>query len=60
MKLLALALIIFAHLSGPGLADCPVVTEVQALRHRVKYLEDCELKLIRLGYHRDLEGRWWN
>ena len=59
MKLLALALLILAHLSGPGLADAPEVTEVQALRQRVKHLESCELKIIRLGWKRDLRGVWW-
>jgi len=56
---LALLILILAHLAGPGLAECPEVTEVQALRQRVKHLEGCELKLIRLGYKRDLSGRWW-
>ena len=59
MKTILILMLIAIHLSGPGLAECPEVTKVQALRHRVKYLEDCELKLIRLGYHRDAEGRWW-
>ena len=59
MKFLALALLIPAHLAGPSLAEAPEVTEVQTLRQRVKQLEGCELKLIRLGYKRDLSGRWW-
>ena len=42
-------LLTLAHLSGPGLAEAPMVTEVQALRARMKHLEDCELKLVRLG-----------
>ena len=56
---LALLILILAHLAGPGLAECPEVTEVQALRQRVKYLEECELKLVRLGWKRDISGRWW-
>ena len=56
---LALLILILAHLAGPGMAEAPVVTEVQALRQRVARLADCELKLVRLGWHRDLSGRWW-
>ena len=61
MKLAALIalLLLSSHLAGPTLAEAPEVTEVQALRHRVKHLESCELKLVRLGWHRDLSGRWW-
>ena len=59
LKLALLIALTIAHLAGPGLAECPMVTEVQALRQRVKQLEGCELKLIRLGWHRDLSGRWW-
>ena len=60
MKLAAYILILaLSHLAGPGLAEAPEVTEIQALRQRVKQLEECELKLVRLGYHRDAEGRWW-
>jgi len=61
MKLAALIalLLLASHLAGPGLAEAPMLTEVQALRQRVARLADCELKLVRLGWHRDLSGRWW-
>jgi len=59
MKLALLITLILAHLSGPGLAEAPVVTEVQGLRARVARLEECELKLVRLGWHQDARGRWW-
>ena len=51
-------LLTLAHLAGPGLAEAPVATEVQGLRARVKQLEDCELKLVRLGWYRDAAGNW--
>ena len=38
MKLLSLALLILAHLAGPGLAEAPEVTEVQRFEQRVKDL----------------------
>ena len=61
MKLASLIalLLLSSHLAGPGLAEAPEVTEVQGLRARVRHLEDCELKLIRLGWKRDISGRFW-
>jgi len=43
MKLVLLIALILAHLVGPGLAECPEVTEAQGLRQRVKQLERYEL-----------------
>jgi len=59
MKLLAVALLILAHLAGPGLAECPEVTEVQALRQRVRQLEAIELWAIRNGVKITINGRVW-
>ena len=61
MKLAALIalLLLSSHLAGPGLAECPEVTEVQALRQRVKRAEAIELWAIRHGVHIDATGRVW-
>jgi len=41
MKLLAVALLILAHLAGPGLAECPLDTDmvVEELKKEVKALD---------------------
>jgi len=59
MKLAVLIALILAHLAGPGPAECPVVTEVQALRQRVKQLEKWELYAVRHGWKMDITGRIW-
>ncbi|MFH1999802.1 MAG: hypothetical protein ABIK28_08980 [Planctomycetota bacterium] len=46
---LALLILILTHLSGPGLAEAPEVTEVQGLRARVKQMERYELWWVRAG-----------
>ena len=59
MKLLALALLILAHLAGPGLADAPGVSECQRLEQRVKRAEAIELWAVRHGVKITIEGRVW-
>jgi len=66
MKLALLALLILAHLSGPGLADAPVVSECQRLERRmprlerrVKRAEAIELWAVRHGVRITIDGRIW-
>jgi len=59
MKTVLILILIALHLSSPGLAECPGVTEIQALRQRVKRAEAIELWAIRHGVHIDATGRVW-
>ena len=59
MKLLTFTLLIFAHLSGPGLADAPEVSECQRLEQRGKRAEAIELWAVRHGVKITIEGRIW-
>ena len=63
---LALLILILAHLAGPGLAECPVVTEVQRIERRVQRLEQrvkraeaIELWAVRHGVKITIDGRVW-
>ena len=58
MKLLALALLILAHLAGPGLAECPLDTEmvVVELRKEVKALEE---KVVDLKKELNRHKAWY-
>ena len=64
MKFALLIALILAHLAGPGLAECPVVTEVQALRQRleqrVKRAEAIELWAVRHGVKITIDGWVWH
>lgn len=59
MKSVVLILLLLSHLSGPGLAEAPMVTECQELRHRVKRLEALELYAVRHGWKVDLRWEVW-
>ena len=63
MKFVALLILILAHLAGPGLAEAPEVTEVQALRQRMemrmKRAEAIELWAIRYGVKIMIDGKIW-
>ena len=59
MKFLTLTILALAHLAGPGLVEAPTVTEVQALRQRVRHLEAIELWAIRNGVKITINGRVW-
>jgi len=55
----ALLILILAHLTGPGLAECPEVSECQRLKQRVKRAEAIELWAVRHGVKITIEGRVW-
>jgi len=61
MTKLSLALLILAHLTGPGLVYAPVQdsyrVEVQA--KRIAELLDYKLICIKRGIHRDADGKGW-
>ena len=63
MKLAAFLILALTHLAGPGLAECPEVTEVQELRARmemrVKRAEAIELWAVRHGVKIMINGRVW-
>jgi len=60
---LALLILILAHLAGPGLAECPGVSDTQRLERRVKALQArnflLEKGLIEFGIKVDRTGRVW-